>query len=182
MGQHREFEIAFVGLKPGPHVYDYEIGDLFFESYQQQEFTRVNARVKLTLDKNPSFLLLKFEVGGKVDVTCDRCGSFLPLDLWDEFNLVVKLVDNPDEMNATEEDPDVYFISRTESHLFVGDWIFEFINLSIPMQRMCSEKEMGGPHCNQEVLEMLKKMDVSQRENSNPLWKGLDQFRKEMEE
>ncbi len=37
-----------------------------------------------------------------------------------------------------------------------ADWIYEFINLSIPMQRMCTVEEMGGPHCNKEVLAMLK--------------------------
>ena len=50
----------------------------------------------------------------------------------------------------------------------VRDWIYEFINLSIPMQRMCREEEMGGPHCNKEVLAMLKKMDV-QKTNPKPI-------------
>ena len=48
---------------------------------------------------------------------------------------------------------------REKAICICADWIYEFINLSIPMQRMCSEEEMGGPYCNKEVLEMLKKMD-----------------------
>jgi uncharacterized metal-binding protein YceD (DUF177 family) len=121
--------------------------------------------------------MLKFEVGGLVDVVCDRCGNPLGVDLWDEFNLVIKLVDNPDEMNATEEDPDIYYISRTESHLHVADWIYEFVSLSIPMQRMCREEEIGGPQCNKEVLAMLKKMEAGKNENNNPLLKGLEKFK-----
>ena len=69
------------------------------------------------------------------------------------------MVEEPELMNDQEEDPDVYYISRGESHINVSDWIYEFINLSIPMQRMCAEEEMGGPYCNKEVLAMLKKMD-----------------------
>jgi uncharacterized metal-binding protein YceD (DUF177 family) len=99
------------------------------------------------------------------------------MELWDEFNLIVKLVENPDEMNETEEDPDIYYISRTESHLRVADWIYEFITLSIPMQRSCKEEEIGGPQCNKEVLEMLKKMEDVNKVN-NPLSKGLEKFRK----
>ena len=39
------------------------------------------------------------------------------------------------------------------------DWIsYEFINRRLPMQRMCPENEMGGSHCNQEALAMLKKL------------------------
>ncbi len=75
-------------------------------------------------------------------------------------------------MNQQEEDPDVYYISKGESHLHVSDWIYEFINLSIPMQRMCRHEEMGGPHCNKEVLEMLKKLDREKSQPGNPLWKG----------
>src|ERR1044071_6630581 len=95
------------------------------------------------------FMLLKFDVYGKVEVICDRCGNNLPMQLWDEFNIVVKSVDDPDVMNAQEEDPDVYYISRGESHLNVEEWIYEFINLSLPMQKMCKEDEIGGPQCNQ---------------------------------
>jgi hypothetical protein len=65
-------------------------------------------------------MLLKFEIGGKADVTCDRCGNPLPMDIWDEFNMLVKLVENPEEMNDQEEDPDVFYISRTESHINVA--------------------------------------------------------------
>jgi uncharacterized metal-binding protein YceD (DUF177 family) len=177
MNYRRTFDIAFVGLKPGIHEFEYEIDDKFFVEYQEQDFRNCRAQVKLTLDKKNGFMLLKFEVGGKLEIGCDRCGNPLPLDLWDEFNIVVKMVEDPEEMNGQEDDPDVYYISRGESHLNVGDWIYEFINLSIPMQRMCSEEEMGGPHCNKEVLAMLKKMDVQNSQPANPLWKGLEKFK-----
>ena len=177
MNSRREFEIAFVGLKPGIHQYDYKITDRFFEAYQQQDFTNCNADVKLFLEKNQGFMLLRFEVTGTIQVSCDRCGNPLPLDLWDEFRVIVKLVEDPEPMNEEEEDPDVYYISRTESHLHLADWIYEFINLSIPVQRMCKEDEIGGPNCNPEVLAMLKKMDASAGSAGTPLWKGLEKFR-----
>jgi len=177
MSQGREYEIAFVGLKPGEHDYVYQVTDKFFETYQPQEFTNCVATVKLKLDKKVGFMLLKFDVDGRVEVTCDRCGNNLPLQLWDEFNLVVKMVDNPDEMNEKEEDPDIYYISKNESHLNVADWIYEFINLSIPMQKMCKEDEIGGPKCNKEVLAKLKKMGEKASSDTPGIWKGLDQFK-----
>jgi uncharacterized metal-binding protein YceD (DUF177 family) len=177
MNSRRDFEIAFVGLKPGIHEFNYRITDQFFEAYQQQDFHRCEANVNLVLDKNNGFMLLRFEVGGKLESTCDRCGNNFPLDLWDEFNLLVKLVEEPDVMNEQEEDPDVYYIPKTESHLDITDWIYEFVNLSIPIQKMCPEKEMGGPYCNKEVLDMLKKMDVAESKPANVLWKGLEKFK-----
>ena len=88
-------------------------------------------------------MLCRFDIDGKVDVLCDRCGNNLQLQLWDEFKVVVKIVDDPEIMNEEEDDPDVYYIGKGESHLNVADWIYEFINLSIPMQRMCKEDENG---------------------------------------
>ena len=177
MNSRREFEIAFVGLKPGIHEFNYHIKDKFFEAYQQQDFDHCDANVKLILDKKTGFMLLKFEIGGKIKVNCDRCGNILPLELWDEFNILVKLVEDPEIMNQQEEDPDVYYISKGESHLNIADWIYEFINLSIPIQRMCKEEEIGGPYCNKEVLEMLKKLDVGKNKPGNHLWKGLEKFK-----
>jgi uncharacterized metal-binding protein YceD (DUF177 family) len=187
MNRRREFEIAFVGLKPGIHEFSYEIDDRFFEAFQQQDFRHCKATVKLTLDKKSSFMLLKFEIGGALEVTCDRCSSDLPLDLWDEFNITVKMVEEPELMNEQEDDPDMYYIAQGESHLSVSEWIYEFINLSIPMQKACEYEKMDGPHCNKNALDVLKKLEHRPDESEsagdgkestdNPIWKGLDKFK-----
>ncbi len=178
MSRQREYEIAFVGLRPGEHHFSYEITDKFFEPFKQQDFKNCQAMVKLKLDKKVGFMLLKFDVDGRVELICDRCGNNLQLQLWDEFNIVVKMVDDPDIMNEQEEDPDIYYISKGESHVNIADWIYEFINLSIPMQRMCKEDEVGGPQCNIEVLDKLKKMEEDAKSaETNSIWKGLDQFK-----
>ncbi|MBM3416724.1 MAG: DUF177 domain-containing protein [Bacteroidetes bacterium] len=180
MSRRREFEIAFVGLKPGVHNYNYTIDDRFFEAYQQQDFTNCHANIKLALDKKSSFMLLKFEIGGQLEVACDRCNSRLPLELWDEFNITVKMVEEPELMNEKEDDPDVYYISRSESHLDVANWIYEFINLSIPMQKVCLYESMDGPFCNPSAKEMLHKMetgDERKETKDNPIWKGLEKFK-----
>jgi len=120
---------------------------------------------------------LRFDIDGQVNVHCDRCGNPLTKQLWEEFNLIVKMVDNPEEMNDQEEDPDIYYISRGESHLQIADWLYEFINLSIPMQNVCGEDAKGKSLCNQEVIEKLRKMEDAVRKDSNPLWQGLEKFK-----
>lgn len=166
-----------MGLKPGIHVYEYRVEDKFFVPYGEQDFKNCVADIKLSLDKNNGFMLLRFDIGGTLESGCDRCGNPLSFQLWDEFNIIVKMVENPEEMNEQEEDPDVYYISRGESHLHLADWIYEFINLSIPLQKMCKAEEMGGPKCNKEVLEKLKKMEEEVKKDTPTIWKGLDQFK-----
>ena len=178
MIHRREYEIAFVGLKPGIHEFNYDIDDKFFEPFQQQDFHNCKAKVKLILDKKSGFMLLKFEVGGLLDVSCDRCNSNLPLELWDEFIITVKMVDEPGIMNAQDDDPDVYYISRAESHISVEEWIYEFINLSIPMHKTCNFEKMDGPFCDKAAAEILKKLESDKKgKKENPIWKGLKKFK-----
>jgi uncharacterized metal-binding protein YceD (DUF177 family) len=181
MPDPRDFEIAFVGLKPGTAVYEYEIGDEFFEAEKPTDFNQCKAHVKLSLDKNVGFMQLKFEVGGTTEMVCNRCGNPLEIVLWDDFEMVVKQVENPEEMNESNDDPDVFFISKTESHLNIKDWLVEFVQLSMPTYPACAEDEVGGPKCNKEVLAMLHKLEETEEEkqenNDNPIWKGLDKFK-----
>ncbi|HMR92651.1 MAG TPA: DUF177 domain-containing protein [Chitinophagaceae bacterium] len=178
MGHRREFEIAFVGLKPGIHEYNYRIADKFFDAYQQQDFSNCQADIRLLLDKKTAFMLLKFEIGGSLESSCDRCGNPLTVNLWDEFNIVVKMVEEPELMNDQEDDPDVYYIGRGESHIDVANWIYEFINLSIPVQKVCGNKE-DGSDCNPAALDVLKKLEAPEEEQKqeNPIWKGLEKFK-----
>ena len=178
MSLRREYEIAFVGLKPGVHEFDYQVDDLFFEDFQEQDFKNCHANVKLLLEKSISnFMILKFEIGGSLEVICDRCNNNLPLQLFEEFVITVKMAEEPEEMNEQEEDPDVYYISKTESHLNVKAWIYEFINLSIPMQKTCEFENMDGPFCNPEARALLNGMKVKGIEQENPIWNDLKKFR-----
>ncbi len=173
-----EYKIAFVGLTPGIHDFEYEIDDKFFEGYEAQDLKACKAKVNLLLEKNTGFMMLNFSVGGNVVGSCDRCGNDLNVDLWDEFKLIVKMVENPEKMNSEEEDPDVFYISRTESHLELKDWLYEFVTLSVPNQKMCATDDQGNSKCNQEVLQMLEQLKVDDSaSNANNIWKGLDKFK-----
>ena len=76
----------------------------------------------------------------------------------------------------------MYYISRGEGHVDVANWIYEFINLSIPMQKTCAFEKMDGPYCNPAAMDMLKKLEAETEEKKeNPIWKGLEKF-KDLEE
>jgi uncharacterized metal-binding protein YceD (DUF177 family) len=122
---------------------------------------------------------LHFDIDGTIDTICDRCGNPLTVQLWDEFNIVVKLVDDADKMNSEEEDPDIFYLDRNESHLSVANWMFEFISLSVPLQHICKLDEKGKSTCNQEVIDQLNSFNEIQASEaaSKTVWKGLDQFK-----
>lgn len=179
MKRHREFEIAWFGLKEGIHEFSFEISDKIIEDWghEHPDFSHLEATVKLSFNKQSSFFLLHFDLDGKVDVACDRCGDTFSLPLWDEFDLVVKLTgeSNEDE-DKVEDEADVAFIPRSETVLDVSPWIYEFITLSMPMQHIHPDKADGQPGCNEEALKLLDKMK-GEEQSRKSLWSGLDKFK-----
>jgi uncharacterized metal-binding protein YceD (DUF177 family) len=178
MGSKRMYEITFVGLKQGEHEFEYQLNDAFFKEKGSEDVENMNATIKMLLDKNNGFMLLKFYVGGSAEVSCDRCGNTLKVELWDEFNMVVKLTEDPIKANEEEEDADVFYISKTESHVDVSDWLYEFGMLSIPTQHICGNDDNGNSLCNEEVLKKLEEMKASAEQPiESSIWKGLDKFK-----
>ncbi len=175
MKHNREFEIAWQGLKPGQHVYEYEVGDRFMTEHGgEQDFQNLRAEVKLIFDKKANFFLLHFDVGGNVTVPCDRCGDEFEMKLWDEFDLVIKLA-GEDAVDIEDDDADVVFIPRHETVLDISKWVYEFLLLSIPLQRVHPDGTNQTPTCNPEALKLLNRLsEHAEEKKRNVLWQGLE--------
>ncbi len=179
MKHNREFEIAWQGLKPGPHTYIYDIDDRFMEEHGAgEEFRNWEGHITLTFDKHESFFMLNFDIDGKVTVACDRCGDDFALRLWDEFDLVIKLMGGDDAEKPEDED-DVVFIPRHETVIDISGWLYEFLMLSVPLQHIHPDGPDGSPGCNPAALNLLDKLSEHEEHNANPLWKGLEAFKTE---
>jgi len=174
MKHNREFEIAWQGLKPGVHTFQYEIGDRFMKDHGEGvgDVKEMHAVVKVSFDKQTNFFMLHFDVGGYVVVPCDRCGDDFQLQLWDEFDLLVKLAG--EDAEEIDEESDVVFIPRSETVLDLSNWLYEFVMLSIPLQRIHPDMADGKPGCNPQALNLLTKLEPEPEDQSaNDIWKGL---------
>jgi len=180
MRHNREFEIAWQGLKPGPHTYVYDIDDRFMQEREVDEsFKDWDAKITLVFDKHESFFMLHFDVDGTVTVPCDRCGDEFKLRLWDEFDLVVKLTGEDTE--KIEDEDDVVFIPRSETVIDISNWLYEFITLSVPLQHIHPDNEDGSSGCNPQALNLLDQLSEQPEQTINPLWKGLEGIKIEKE-
>ena len=176
MKYNREFEIAWQGLKLGLHTFVYDIDDKFVEKFNHDSsFSNWNATVTLKFDKHENFFMLHFDVGGEVTVPCDRCGDDFRLKLWDEFDLVIKLMN--EETEFPEEEDDVAFIPRSETVIDVSGWVYEFLMLSVPLQHIHPDHPDGSSGCNPEALSLLDKLAEPDEPVVNPIWKDLEKIK-----
>lgn len=178
MKHNREFEIAWQGLKPGPHTFIYDIDDRFIEERGEVDdsFKNWNAKITLGFDKHESFFMLHFDIDGHVTVPCDRCGDEFELRLWDEFDLVIKLTG--DDAGTIDDEDDVVFIPRSETVIDISNWLYEFLMLSVPLQYIHPDKPDGTPGCNPQALKLLDKLsEPEEKPAQNPLWKELEKLK-----
>ncbi len=173
MKHNREFEIAWLGLKLGEHVYEFNVGDEFMHEHGAPAETHDwDAQVKLRFDRQQSFFRMHFDISGSVTVPCDRCGDDFTMNLWDEFDLLVKLTGEDEVGEETDEEADVAFIPRHETVIDISNWIYEFVMLSLPLQKLHPE---GA--CNPDAMKLLNQLGNAEDEPQHDIWKGLKNIR-----
>lgn len=178
MKRNREFELAWQGLKSGEHHLQFDLDDRFIKELDRQpDFSHLNARVRLRLDKKANFFLCHFDIDGSLRLPCDRCGDEFDLQLWDEFDLVIKLTDS-ETAEKWEDEADVVFIPRSETVIDFRLWIYDYLVLSIPLQRVHPDLPSGESGCNPKAIALLETLrrseEEAKEEAKKATWKGLD--------
>lgn len=164
----RKYEIPFVGLKRGKHLFTYNVDASFFEHFEDAPIKEGNIEIDLYFDK-ANFFMLEFQIHGNIPVICDRCSEPFDLELDGQYMLIVKYDDDviPGEAPDSENE-DILYISRNETHVNVANQIYEFIVLSIPMQKMHPDDENDEPGC------QIKWDNGEDKEKStDPRWDAL---------
>ncbi len=165
-----QFSIPVSGLRDGLHEYDFSIGREFFQCFQESPIEDASVKVHFLFVKSPSLFELTFEFKGTVKVTCDRCLDEFDLPIRDQQVLLVKF----DEKEW--EDTDIIYVLRGTPKLNVAKYIYEFINLAVPMVRTHDD---AGERCNPAMLKYLTKETAREEDTGSSLWDALKGFNSE---
>ena len=158
---NEEFIIPFKGLSVGSHPYDYKIDNQFFESFEYFESEKGNLDVHLDLVKESKLMDLHFHLKGVIEMQCDRCLGPISTPVEGNFRLVVKFGDH-----FEEESDEVIVLPTTESRLDVGQLIFEYINLLLPLQKVHKDAKDCDP-------DMIKKLETHKKAEADSRWDAL---------
>ena len=125
------YSINIVGLSNKEHHFQYEIGDEFFRKYGTDIVSEGKFVVDLMLTKHETFIETKFKINGAAHLICDR--SLEPFDypMKSHDKIVFKYGDEYQEL--TEE---IIIIPRDTATLELGQYIYEFISLGIPLKKL----------------------------------------------
>ena len=139
-----EFIIPFVGLKQGKHVFEFDITDAFFDTFEYSIIQKGKVHIEFTLDKKDTMMVGEFQVEGSVETSCDRCNDSIEVPIEGEFRLVYKFD------NKESEDEALVIIYPEEYELHIKESLLEFMSVSLPIRTIHPQGE-----CNEEMLKLL---------------------------
>jgi uncharacterized metal-binding protein YceD (DUF177 family) len=162
------FIIPISGLKEGRHLFDFRIGNKFFEGFEESEIKEGNLSVSIELDKRSSHFDLIVNITGEVRICCDRCLEMFFQTIACENRLLVKFGKKWDD-----SDPDIILIPADEHELDMKQYLYEFIHLALPIQRVHPGDKTGTNSCNPDMLKKLSQYIVNDERKNDPRWDEL---------
>ena len=169
----KAYDIQFVGLKLGKHIYDYEINQTFFEYFEFDEFNTINVNLNIHLEKKTTLLELNFFGNGSVNINCDVSNEPYDQPINFNFNLVVKF-----GQEYNNENDSILIIPHGSYEINIAQYIYELTVLSIPQKRIHPGVEDGT--LNSEILRKLEDLSPNadlEAKNSgdgvDPRWSKL---------
>jgi len=166
----KEFNIHFVGLKEGSHLFNYEIDNTFFEAFNYDDFLSSSIKIELNFIKKSTHFELEFSATGHVTIPCDTTNEPFDLAVNPAISLVVKF--GP-EFNDDNED--VLIITYDANKIDISQYIYEMIVLAIPQKRV-HPKVLDGTMESQ-ALSKLEELQIKEEKNvsneTDPRWDKL---------
>lgn len=167
MKTDKEYIINFGNLKIGSHHYDFHVEQSFFSEYDYSLVQEADIQVHLELEKEKETLLvLTFSYKGGIAVDCDRCLDTFIYPVNSNNKIIVKLT----EKEIESGDEHLIYLPLDEWKIDLKPLIYEFINLELPLKKVCSQ---AGKKCNPEMLLTLERDGKENKEEIDPRWENL---------
>ena len=172
MERTESFRIDLKALAQGATERVFNLDDSFFQSLEAAEVKRGCLQTTLVINRTDDYFDLSFYTKGSVVIPCDLCLEDMDQPIETENHLAVKMGE------SYAEDDDLVTVAEHEGILDVAWFIYEFIELCIPI------KHVHAPgKCNPAMIEKLKALsttrssDVNGEEAMDPRWAALSQLK-----
>lgn len=127
----RAYSVNIVGLSNKLHHFEFEVGRAFFDHYGNDIVSDGSFTATIELNKHETFIEAEFWIHGVAKLICDRCLESFDYPVDTKHKIMFKFGDEDKEV--TEE---IMIINRDTVTLELGQYIYEFIALAIPMKRL----------------------------------------------
>ncbi len=170
VNKNSELIIPIKGLSIGNHHYDFVINDPFFERFEPLNIGEGQVTLSLDLEKESSLFSLMFHFHGVVRLMCDRCLEDYDQGVEGDFRLIIKYGETFQEISD-----EIIEIPFTEHRLDLSQYIYEYVQLMLPLKHVHPDDADGNSTCKPEMLEKLKEHSEPA---TDPRWDALKKLKK----
>lgn len=169
----KEFSINIIGLSKKAHIFDFKLSNGFFEKYGKEVISGGDFDAKIFLDKRETFIEIEFSISGKASLVCDR--SLEPFDY--RIEETRKIVFKYGE-EAKEVSDEIVIITRDQDSIDVGQFMYEFIALAIPIKKL-HPRFQDEPEEDENEIKIIysTSADKEEKENIDPRWEKLKKLK-----
>ncbi|MEA3316505.1 MAG: DUF177 domain-containing protein [Bacteroidota bacterium] len=167
----KKYNIEFYDLEEGEHEFEFDIDDEFFNNIEYSEINKGRLKANILFKKTSLLMSFDIAIAGEVRVVCDRCTD--EFDMPVEFNdsLIVKFGEENEDI-----DDNVIVVKNGASDINIAHYLYESINLSLPLKKVHPDDENGYSTCNQQMLDDIEDNSINSEERIDPRWDKLKEL------
>lgn len=167
----KDFNIPFIGLKLGSHLFEYQIDNKFFEAFNFDEYLDANITANVDFVKKTTLMEVSIRIDGTVHVPCDTTNIAFDQEIDGNLNLIVKF--GPE---YNDDNEDILILPHEEYQLNLSQYIYELIVLSVPSKRI-HPKVLDGT-MKSDTLDKLNELQITTEKpiedtETDPRWDKL---------
>lgn len=171
--QAMDYIIPLNGWAAGEREYRWQADNKFFQKFDNTEILDAAVEVEARAVKSGHYIGVDLDIRGHVTVACDRCLEDLQLPVEAHPAFSVKFGEEASsEEEMREGSREILFLSASDAELDLSQAIYDYVCLSLPMQRVHAEGE-----CNPDTVRFLGQEPVNEEagETNSPFaaLKGL---------
>ena len=159
-------------LNEGLTKLEFNLGDAWFDSLDEEEIKRGDIRVSIDVRRTENYFELDIHTKGTVIIPCDLCLDDMEQPIETDDRLVVKFGEE------YSEDDDLITVDEREAVLDVSWFIYEFIALNIPAKHVHTPGK-----CNAAMIKLLEEHSATRSSGEDgeaavdPRWNGLEKLK-----
>lgn len=163
----QEHTIPFTGLKDGEHLFEFELGDKFFQAAHEEEVEGGSVKASVRMDKSATMLVVNMHLEGSVIVRCDHCNAPLDQHIKGSQRQIFQL-----HGDGSMDDDELVTLDERAHSINLSHYLFECLRLALPARRVHPE---GA--CDPEVDAALGRLSREHEPVPDPRWDVLQQLK-----
>lgn len=165
--------VNIAGLSLKAHHFTFLLDDAFVQAYGKGYLPNGQFQAVALLDKHETFIEANFKISGEAHLICDR--SLEPFNFPIDIEKKILFKYGEEEQELTDE---ITIISRERATLDVGQLMYEFISLAIPIKKLhprFKKEEIGTNEL--ELIYSTSTETKQAREEIDPMWEKLKKLK-----